>query len=450
VEKAIRHFEQLFFEEGGLIMRKNLKVLFILLAIIMPFFTLRNQKAAATEQTYLNVVNPLTGDQWFNFTALEKSVGDTFIINITITNVTNLFCWEFMLDWNSNALSYVSAWLPSDNVFAGQMPVIAGPDASVAGQMIYGAAAGPNQPGFNGSGTLAQVELRIVQGGGESLISFAEIYDYTFLSDYYINNIPFTAVNGYYAYPLGPLIQNVFGTPSVPNYDQSVQIEALVSDNAGVESVFVHCNYGNSSYNITMANNGGNNFTASIPPLPFNTTVSYSIFAMNTNQHWAKSDRYSYTVTDFVPPGIAFVDWKPTCPYPYVPSNATRANEPICVTTNVSEPIYASGVAIVLLSYRADAGEWWNTTMTFNTTSGLWTSTIPGQQGSSTIDLFISTCDAAGNWATSSLTSFIVKPLPLGDVNGDGVTNMRDIAFLVLHFNERILELAIFNFNQHK
>jgi hypothetical protein len=87
--------------------------------------------------------------------------------------------------------------------------------------------------------------------------------------------------------------------------------------------------------------------------------------------------------------------------------------------------------------------------MTYNSTSGLWTRIIPAQSGNSTIELFITTCDVAGNWATSSLTSYKVKPLPLGDVNGDGVTNMRDIAFLVLHFNVRVLDLAILNFNQH-
>ncbi len=371
------------------------------------------------------------------------TVGDTFIVNITVTNVTNLGSWMFTLQWNSSILTYNGVSLPSDNVFAGKNPVVAGPDTSVIGQVTYGVAAGPGQIGFTGSGTLAQVLLTIIQDRGKSPISFEGISIDTFLTDNTNNlvDIPFSPVNGYYEYPVGPLIQNVFGAPSVPNYDDNVQVEAVVLDGVGVESVFVSYSYGNSAFNVTMTNYGGNNFTGSIPPLPFNTTVNYRIIAIDTSQYWVESGSYSYTVGDFFAPYIAFLDWKPTCPYPYVPSNATRANEPVFVTANAREPIDASGVATVLLSYRADAGEWWNTTMTYNTTAELWTCTIPAQQGNSTIELFVSTYDVAGNWATSSIKIYTVKPLPLGDVNGDGVTNMRDIAFLVLHFNERVLDL---------
>lgn len=171
-------------------------LLFIMLVIGI---TIQSHRVNATEQTLLKVVNPLTGDEWFNFTTLQKSVGDAFILNITITDVTNLGAWQVTLQWNPSLLTFVNITLPSDHAFHALNPITAGPDLSTPGQMTYGVSVGPGQPGFTGSGTLAQVALRIVQGG-QCPISFEGVPTDTFLSALNLADIPFALVNGYYAY----------------------------------------------------------------------------------------------------------------------------------------------------------------------------------------------------------------------------------------------------------
>jgi hypothetical protein len=148
----------------------------------------------------LKIVNPLTGTQWFNFAAPDKSVGDTFIINITLAEVTDLTSWQFGLQWNSGLLTYVNATIPSDSVFAGQSILTSGPDNTNPAIVVYSAALAPGGIPFTGSGRLAQVELRIVHGVGQSPLSFEGIGIDTFLLDKDGVDIPSTKVNGHYEY----------------------------------------------------------------------------------------------------------------------------------------------------------------------------------------------------------------------------------------------------------
>jgi hypothetical protein len=119
------------------------------------------------ERTHLQVVNPITGDGMFNFTADDKRVGDTFLVNVTVANVQRMVCWQFALQWDSSLLECVKATVPSDNVFSywnvsDEPVIVAGPDLSHSGLVFYGAEITyPGRIGFNGSGVLAQVEFRV-------------------------------------------------------------------------------------------------------------------------------------------------------------------------------------------------------------------------------------------------------------------------------------------------
>jgi hypothetical protein len=101
--------------------------------------------------------------------------------------------------------------IPINNIFAGQPLLIAGPDASVLGLVVYGAILPPGGHGVNGSGTLAQLNLtiiRAVSSEGPRLvqcnISFQNIGGDTFLLDSVGGGIVFTPINGYYAYSAPP------------------------------------------------------------------------------------------------------------------------------------------------------------------------------------------------------------------------------------------------------
>ncbi len=137
-----------------------------------------------------------------------------------------------------------------------------------------------------------------------------------------------------------------------------------------------------------------------------------------------------------IPPSINSVEWVPTCPAPYVPSSTPRQGEPVLVKANVSDEVGGSGLAGVELSYGVNGGEWWNNSMTLNATTGLWTTTIPGQSGNSTIEFYITAYDNAGNTATSLVYSFTVKALIPGDINGDGIVSTADLHILGVEWGQ--------------
>jgi PKD repeat protein len=111
----------------------------------------------------------------FVFYSNETSLGSTFFVNVTVTNVTDLYAWGIGLAYDNTTLQFVNAWLPTDNVFSG---------ATASGATLIPAPAvvdtlpfngtyaiikwgctflqGSDDWCFNGSGTLGQIEFRII------------------------------------------------------------------------------------------------------------------------------------------------------------------------------------------------------------------------------------------------------------------------------------------------
>jgi hypothetical protein len=165
------------------------------------------------EQALLQVVNPITGDGVFNFT--DKKVGDTFLVNVTVANVQRMVCWQFALQWDSSLLECVNTTIPSDNVFAywnvsGEPMNVAGPDLSQRGLIVYGAGITySDSVGFNGSGVLAQIEFKILNKEGQSVLAFVNIGIDTFLLSNDLSDIWFMPVNGQYSFSGSTLIGDV-------------------------------------------------------------------------------------------------------------------------------------------------------------------------------------------------------------------------------------------------
>ena len=116
----------------------------------------------------LTLVNPDDGSSSIEFTSAQKSVGDTFVVNLTISNVIGLSSWKATIFWDASLLSFADVKVPSDSVFAGQTVIETGPSNPTPGSVTYGLAL-PNSRrgrggfGFNGTGTLAQLTLRIIR-----------------------------------------------------------------------------------------------------------------------------------------------------------------------------------------------------------------------------------------------------------------------------------------------
>jgi len=199
------------------------------------------------DPTNLEVINPLDGTHDFNFTADTMSVGDTFIINITVVDVTDLATWQIRLEWDSSLLTYSGIWLPADHVFSEIAPpraMITPPPIVGPGYVVWGCTY-INSPywTFNGTGQICQVELEITQGvssGGPTEVScdliLADVGTNTFLTDGALHDITFSAVNGHYYYEwVAPPIPTIYIKPAT--YKASV-LDETVALEVWVENVY--------------------------------------------------------------------------------------------------------------------------------------------------------------------------------------------------------------------
>ena len=173
----------------------------LLCVMLSMTIVIGSRKADADEPTYVKIVNPVTGNQWFSYTSQNKSMGDTFNVSITIANVASLFCYQIALQYDTSLLEFVNLTYPSDFVFAELKPVTSRWFDQAYGGW-FGACVGRSEFQFSGSGVLGQVEFRIKKAIGESNVSFFEGGGFgTFLEKQYsLDDIPFTPVIAYYDY----------------------------------------------------------------------------------------------------------------------------------------------------------------------------------------------------------------------------------------------------------
>lgn len=194
-------------------MLKTVKLFFSAFLILASAVTVQSTRGKSTELTYLQIINPLTGDGSFNFTVQQKSVGDTFVVNITVVNVTSMDTWQIGLNWNSSLLTFVNASIPSDNILGSNDVYVVPPDTSQPerAQLYYAATLANHPPPYtihvNGTGTLAQLEFRIDQRGGQTDLSFVGIGSDTFLLGHdeldSAFDVPFVLINGHFNLSVG-------------------------------------------------------------------------------------------------------------------------------------------------------------------------------------------------------------------------------------------------------
>ena len=197
-----------------------------------------------------------------------------------------------------------------------------------------------------------------------------------------------------------PKIVSVMRSPETPNYDQSVTITAqVIAGDYDVKSVILRYKLNYTHWikvTMTLEEPEDGIYVAEIPSQPYNTRVSYKVYAYDICGHYSRSEYYSYMICDFVPPVISDVLQVPTSPLP---------DETVTVSANVTEPPEASGVKNVTLWYTTD-DVWSFLGMVIQ--NGLWTATIPGQSEGVHVKFFVEAFDNAGNKATSSIFDYTV------------------------------------------
>lgn len=136
--------------------------------------------------------------------------GSNIRINLTISDITDLFTWQIKVIYNPVLLNCTNASYPSDNVFAGKpvIPVVPAID-SVGGSVIFGASLVGSAAGFTGSGRLCQLDFTVL-GRGFSNMNYSRPFgEDTFLLDSNLNAIPSMLTDGYFdnrlSVPLPPV-----------------------------------------------------------------------------------------------------------------------------------------------------------------------------------------------------------------------------------------------------
>lgn len=190
-------------------MKKTISAMLVAVLVISTVQVFAPKATRAQSGTEVQVINPLTGDKWFNFTIVDKSVGDNIIVNVTVADVVDLANWQIKFTWNSTLLTYVNIALPSDHVFSKSGKSMITPPPTVDPDSVIWGCTYINDPywTFNGTGTLCQVTLEIIYGVGPTPpsevscnLALANKGADTFLLDGSGSDIPFTPRDGYYDY----------------------------------------------------------------------------------------------------------------------------------------------------------------------------------------------------------------------------------------------------------
>jgi hypothetical protein len=117
------------------------------------------------------------GTSNLKFYSNETAVGSIFFLNLTVTNVEALYGWGIGLVYDNTTLRFMFAWFPTDDVFSGRHPFdplypFPRPEPVNATHSIvrWGASfiQGDDVWSFNGSGTMCQIQFRIIKEVNET------------------------------------------------------------------------------------------------------------------------------------------------------------------------------------------------------------------------------------------------------------------------------------------
>ena len=186
--------------------------LIALLTISAIVFIAPSAKANPTTLEVIAAEGLVPGTHDSNFTTDMKSNGDTFWVNITVVDVTDLQNWQIKLTWDPTLLQYQSIVRPSDHVFSGSgKDMVSPPKDTGPGYVMWGCTyvnglrGTPDYWTFNGTGTLCQLTLRIRSPPASPAtcnLTLVNLYTDTFLlnGDVPAHDITFTVEDGIYTY----------------------------------------------------------------------------------------------------------------------------------------------------------------------------------------------------------------------------------------------------------
>jgi hypothetical protein len=133
-----------------------------------------------------------------NPSSISSSIGQSFTLNISITNVTDLNAWQLYLLFNPAILNCTGISIPPDNIFAQYVIDITITVFDNTAGYIHAFCALNGTMAVSGSGTLCQIGLKC-KAPETTILSIAakmQAPTGTYLQDPDYNLIPFDAVDG--------------------------------------------------------------------------------------------------------------------------------------------------------------------------------------------------------------------------------------------------------------
>jgi PKD repeat protein len=195
---------------------------------------------------------------------ISMTPGSTFTINASVQDITDLYVWQTKIEFNTAVLECLSAWYPSDHVFAGKSMVPVTPTINnVEGYVIHGASLMGAATPFSGNGTLCQMEFNVT-GIGFSGLDFSEPYgSNTFLLDDFLSDITVSIIDGYFENqppaPEPPVALFDY-SPKPPLVDQWVTFNASESHDLDGTIISYYWTFGDG--NVSSGETANNKYTS--------------------------------------------------------------------------------------------------------------------------------------------------------------------------------------------
>lgn len=120
-------------------------------------------------------------------------VGDEFTLDVYVNSVENMYTWQIKLYYNETVFQCLEAWLPSDNVFAYNMPLVPPPLIEGNYSLVGATLMGSEWP-FTGSGALCKIRFRAIRSGNCTML-FDDVD--TFLLNSAMKSTDFKSVSGF-------------------------------------------------------------------------------------------------------------------------------------------------------------------------------------------------------------------------------------------------------------
>jgi len=177
--------------------------------------------------------------------------GETFDVNICISDVFDLFCWQVVLYYKNNVVSAMDAFEGTflnetgGTVFVG--PVIHNDWNTTHGRIIFGCSLLGQVPEASGSGVLATIKFGLISAGG-SMLSISTISGDSYLLDPDLQEMPFEAEDGYVT--SGPVPHDV----AIISVALS-KAEVFAGQNVGLEVISKNVGTTTETFNVTASYN---------------------------------------------------------------------------------------------------------------------------------------------------------------------------------------------------